>query len=81
MQIFIQYLTNIKTCYTLKRLTDVAPLTWQSLWNCSVLDLGPTGEGVAQLVERWTKDPKNESSNPVRRTRKFVNFSESKLLC
>ena len=39
------------------------------------------GDGVAQLVERRTQDPKDRGSNPVRSTRKKVSFSESKMLC
>ena len=35
------------------------------------------GDGLAQWLERWTGDPKVESSNPVRSTRK-MSFSESK---
>ena len=37
------------------------------------------GDGVAQLVSRRTQDPKDEAWNPVRGTRTFVGFSESKL--
>ena len=38
------------------------------------------GDGVAQLVEHWTQDPKDEGSNPVRSTiKKIVSFSESKM--
>ena len=39
------------------------------------------GDGVAQLVERWTGDPKVEGSNPVRCTRKTLSFSDSKKGC
>ena len=42
------------------------------------------GDGVAQLVEHWTRDPKTRGSNPVcvKRTRKNCeSFSESKMLC
>ena len=37
------------------------------------------GDGLAQLLERWTGDSKVEGSNPVRSTRKTC--SESKWLC
>ena len=33
-----------------------------------------TGDGVAQLVERRTRDPKDRGSNPVRGTRKNCEF-------
>ena len=36
------------------------------------------GDTVAQLVERWSGDPKVERSNPVRSTRKTLSFSQSK---
>ena len=42
------------------------------------------GDGVAQLVERRTLDPKTRGSNPacVRSPQeKCVSFSESKMLC
>ena len=32
---------------------------------------GPRGAGVAQLVERRTRDPETQGSNPVRSTRKM----------
>ena len=38
------------------------------------------GDGLAQWLERWTGDPKLEDSNPVRSTRIFFSFSESKRL-
>ena len=38
-------------------------------------------DGVAQLVERRTRDLKVEGSNPGRSTRKTLSFSESKRLC
>ena len=38
------------------------------------------GDGVAQLVERRTGDPKVEGSNPARSARKSLSFSESKRL-
>ena len=38
------------------------------------------GDGLAQLLERWTGDPKVEGSNPFRSTRKTLNFSDSKRL-
>ena len=41
-----------------------------------------TVDGVAQLVERPTLDPKTRGSNPVRSTRTICeSFSESKCLC
>ena len=42
----------------------------------------PRCDGVAQLVERQTRDLKTECSNTVRSTRKICeSFSESKMLC
>ena len=39
------------------------------------------GDGLAQWLERWTRDPKVEGSNPARSARKTLSFSESKRLC
>ena len=36
------------------------------------------GDGVAQLVEHWTQDPKDEGSNPVRSTRTICEFFRDK---
>ena len=32
------------------------------------------GDGVAQLVECWTQDPKDEGLNPVRSTKNICEF-------
>ena len=45
------------------------------------LKLGARGDGLAQWLERWTRDPKVEGSNPIRSARKTLSFSESKMLC
>ena len=39
------------------------------------------GDGVAQLVEHRTRDPKVNGSNPVKSTWKTLSFSEPKGLC
>ena len=38
-------------------------------------------DGLPQWSQRWTGDPTVEGSNPVRRARKTLRFSESKRLC
>ena len=41
-----------------------------------------SGDGLAQLVERRTRDPKTRGSNPVRSARNNCDsFSEAKTLC
>ena len=39
------------------------------------------GDGVAQLVERQTRDPKDRGLNPVRNTRTICELYRFKILC
>ena len=39
------------------------------------------GDGVAQLVERQTRDPKHLRSEPRQKIKICESFSESKMLC
>ena len=39
------------------------------------------GDGVAQLVERWTRNPKDWGSNPVRSTGNICEFSAESKMC
>ena len=49
--------------------------------NLKCLYRSKWGDGVAQVVERWTRDPKTLGSNPVMITRKmYEGFSESKIV-
>ena len=62
---------------------NTLPLLWLHNWQIPGIDLMrlifDSHDGVAQLVERWTWDPKTGGSNPVRSTRKICeSFSDSK---
>ena len=49
---------------------------------CSEEGGDPCDYGVAELVERRTRDPKDGDSIPVRSTRNICEFfSESNILC
>ena len=52
-------------------LLNVGGCWWSTLLN---VDGNQRGDGVAQMVERWTQGPKTQGSNPIRSTRKMCEF-------
>ena len=64
--------TNKPCVYGVCAMTLTAEWPFCAAQTCIKLKL--LGEGVAQLVERWTRDPKTRGSNAVRSTRKNCEF-------
>ena len=83
--------TELERSALLSRTLVVSVLTWihlQSgpgspgrLWAVECFQgVMVTGHGVAQCLERQTRDPKDRDSNPIRSTRKMCEFSRVKIV-
>ena len=95
--LFLFVLLQLKkycNCTVVKFPFQSLPLHFQKLKTCTWKPLvikvhaehnnytSAKGDGVAQWVERRTRDPENQGSYPVRSTSKNCeSFSESKMLC